>query len=751
MKTTFMLLILLTMVSLNTLAYDVPHTILEGHTEGVWDIRFSPDGKTLISRGNDEIGLWDMKTGGLKDIYKGDISDLAYSPDGQTLAFATWDARETYLWDVETGERKNIFARASNLEFSPDGQILAIEDFHSNSHLIDVATGTLKISFEGDPLAFSPDSQTIVSANWRLGRATILLLLDVETGAIKTTFEGYRGSVVFSPDGQILAIETQWGTSHLWDVETGKPITTFEGGVGVFSPDSRYYMGVNTEGIHLSDVETGKPKVSFIGQSFLGLSPNGETLVSRSENVIHLRDVETGKHKVSFVRHREPDWSFVFSPDGQTLASVGYNKFSLWDVETGDLITGEGRQSRRGVFSPDSRYYVGTYSDEIHLWDVETGIRKAILRGHTDSVGGVAFSPDGNTLASGSSDQTIRLWHLSDVTTHVSVTPSLIKAPFVGGQFTVNIDITQGKTVGGYQFSIEFDETALRYVESANGGYLPPGAFVVPPVSEESEVTLAATSLGGTADGDGALVTVTFEVIDLKESVLTLSNGILTDSDGIHLPFFFSGALVTHSSIGPEDVNGDGVVNILDLVLVASSFNQRAEKEDINGDGVVNIVDLVKVAGALGAGGAAPSIHPQTLAPFTAADVQKWITQAQHLNLADATSQRGIRFLEHILVALTPKETILLPNYPNPLNPETWIPYQLAEAAEVRVSIYAVDGTLVRQLELGHQRVGIYQSRSRAAYWDGRNESGEPVASGVYFYTLSAGDFTATRKLLIRK
>ena len=98
-----------------------------------------------------------------------------------------------------------------------------------------------------------------------------------------------------------------------------------------------------------------------------------------------------------------------------------------------------------------------------------------------------------------------------------------------------------------------------------------------------------------------------------------------------------------------------------------------------------------------------------------------------------------------------PEETSLLPNYPNPFNPETWIPYQLAIPAEVTVTIHAADGRLVQMLALGYQAAGMYQSKGRAAYWDGRNAQGEPVASGVYFYTLMAGDFTATRKLLIRK
>ena len=174
-------------------------------------------------------------------------------------------------------------------------------------------------------------------------------------------------------------------------------------------------------------------------------------------------------------------------------------------------------------------------------------------------------------------------------------------------------------------------------------------------------------------------------------------------------------------------------------------------RADVNGDGVVDIRDLVKVAGALGTSAAAPSLHPQALEMLTAKDVQQWLSQSQSLDLTDATSQRGILFLEQLLTMLIPKETALLANYPNPFNPETWIPYQLSKPAEVTITIYAVDGRVVRTLALGYQPSGIYQNRSRAAYWDGRNEYVESVASGVYFYTFTAGNFTATRKMLIRK
>ena len=136
---------------------------------------------------------------------------------------------------------------------------------------------------------------------------------------------------------------------------------------------------------------------------------------------------------------------------------------------------------------------------------------------------------------------------------------------------------------------------------------------------------------------------------------------------------------------------------------------------------------------------------------FTRTDIQNWLSQARQLNTSDIISQKGIQFLEQLLLALTPEKTTLLPNYPNPFNPETWIPYQLAEPADVSIQIYSSEGLLVRTLDIGNQPAGHYQYKDHAAYWDGKNATGEPVASGVYYYTLTAGQYSATRKMLIRK
>ena len=116
---------------------------------------------------------------------------------------------------------------------------------------------------------------------------------------------------------------------------------------------------------------------------------------------------------------------------------------------------------------------------------------------------------------------------------------------------------------------------------------------------------------------------------------------------------------------------------------------------------------------------------------------------------------KGFSIYKFLIIKLTfklrPETTALLPNYPNPFNPETWIPYQLAKPSDVSISIYAANGELVRQIDLGNQAAGIYQSRSGAVYWDGKNQIGESVSSGLYFYSLTAGEFSATRRMLIVK
>ena len=210
------------------------------------------------------------------------------------------------------------------------------------------------------------------------------------------------------------------------------------------------------------------------------------------------------------------------------------------------------------------------------------------------------------------------------------------------------------------------------------------------------------------------------------------------------------------------DVNQDGTVNVLDIILVAQNLGQKSPSNprvDVNKDGQVNILDLVFVAERLGEKvvSAAPSLMDVIKAtPSSPVDV---IVVRRALNELEAVPEKSqsvkitIQFLHLWLenANRSVSETRLLPNYPNPFNPETWIPYQLAKAADVSVKIYDVGGRLVRTVSVGFKPVGYYLTRERAAYWDGWNETGEPVSSGVYFLRFLAGDFTTTQRVVIVK
>lgn len=98
-----------------------------------------------------------------------------------------------------------------------------------------------------------------------------------------------------------------------------------------------------------------------------------------------------------------------------------------------------------------------------------------------------------------------------------------------------------------------------------------------------------------------------------------------------------------------------------------------------------------------------------------------------------------------------PKKFMMLQSYPNPANPETWVPYRLSEEASVRVEIYNISGQIVRTLDIGAKEAGNYVNRERAAYWDGNNNAGEAAASGIYFYAIRAGSFGATGRMVILK
>ena len=334
-----------------------------------------------------------------------------------------------------------------------------------------------------------------------------------------------------------------------------------------------------------------------------------------------------------------------------------------------------------------------------------------------------------------------------------------------GDTFTLDIRAENVVDFAGWQFDIAFNPAVLEAVEVNEGDFLKTDSGAT--FFQEGTIDNAAGKITGInatrfseegVSGTGVLLSVTFSAKTDGETRVTLDNFQFGSITGEIIPAGLSEIFITiEGQLLVGDVNRDGQVSILDMILVAKHFGEDASanpQADVNNDGVINIQDLLLVAQHLGEStdAAAPAaIAIKDLDLLDPTMVQAWITQAQIEDDGSITFQQGIATLERLLTLFIPEETALLHNYPNPFNPETWIPYQLAEPAEVTLTIHSVNGTLVRTLALGHQPAGIYQTRTRAAYWDGKNEVGEPVASGIYFYTLTADDFNATRKMLIRK
>ena len=434
-----------------------------------------------------------------------------------------------------------------------------------------------------------------------------------------------------------------------------------------------------------------------------------------SNHDIRMRYSEDGDWRGEVSGHTKTVYSLAFKPNSYLLASASWDTtIRIWDV--GDntnlrhvrTLRGHTVAVRSVAWSPDGSTLASASSDgTVRLWNPNNGINFAVLRGHTDRVWCVAWSPDGRILASGSHDYTVSLW---DPDTH---------------------DIR--RVLRGH----------TNYVRSL--AFHPNGETLASGSSDEIRLWNPNTGAHkGTLTGNiGTL------------SVLAFSpNGQILAGRGTNALDINLYRLLT------VDVTGNGKVNVNDLVEVARNYGKTVggganRRADVNNDGKVDVDDILAVIEAVDAAAGAPALTQEDIktGSLQAADVQRWIHDAKEANANPA----GIAALERLLTSLSrrdlpvPKETVLLANYPNPFNPETWIPYQLSVPAAVTVTIHASDGKLVRELELGQVPAGVYSDKDRAAYWDGRNAQGEPVASGVYFYTLTAGDFKATRKMVIRK
>ena len=701
---------------------------LAGHTGAITRLSFSPDGQTLASGSSDRtVRLWDVATRTLRQTLSGAEPPMSFSPDSKTLAAEDYRilGGAVSLWDVATGEPlQKIFQGGyvflTHLSFSPDGQTLAVSS-SLKTRVYDVATGRLRYIIKHSysysrGVPFSPDGRIFMAS---LGILRGMAVWDISTGTLRYTLEERIGSFAFSPPDGLTLAGSDGKIVRLWNAATGRLRNTLEGHAdGVesvsFSGDGQTLAVSSGRAVHLWDVATGTLRNTLEvegGVDSVSLSPDSKTLVTasddRGEKTVRLWDAATRTLRNTFEGYTFNVNSVSFSPDGKTLVTTSGGAVHLWDVSEGTLrdIFQHGR-SLSVSFSPDGKIVASGSSDgAVRLWDVSEGTLRNTLEGHADEVNSVSFSPDGKTLASGSSDETVRLWDVSEGTLrntlegHAGEVNSVSFSP-------------DGKTLA----SGSSDET-VRLWDVSEGTRL-----------RTLPICASVNSVSFSPDGK------------------TLANG--HDSgywkEDIHLWDVATGTFLRALEIpGPD-------YSYFDVNSVSFSPNGKilASASD---DGPVHLWDV-----ATGTLRHTFEGHFSDVKSVSFSPDGKTLASGSHagqtlLWRVGGWEEEPANAPASIQVSLLPQETTLLANYPNPFNPETWIPYQLATPADVTLTIYNIQGRVVRDLDLGHQRAGIYHTRSRAAYWDGKNAQGESVASGVYFYTLTAGDFSATRKLLIRK
>ena len=771
-----------------------PKTTLIGHTDDITSVAFSPDGKTLATGGQDRtVQLWNVTTGTAKGTLIGhtaDIMSVAFSPDGKTLATGSWD-KTVRLWDAISGHHKAALTGhtdvVSSVAFSPDGKTLATGSWDKTVRLWDAHSGQYQQTLIEHTkrvyqVVFSLDGKTITT-----GASGSIEFWNASTGEYQTGKSGVRSKFAFSPDGQIIATQTKWGQKvMLWDPVTGVIKKTFPWHSHMFrsfafSPDGKTLATGTEDGfVFLWEVPPDILQTSGGTSTLLPPLPAYPPLV----RIVHFypNDYTVQPNIETELQTLVKETQDFFA---QQMENHGFGR-KTFQFETDSDGKAVVHHLQGGRLAEDYTYVL-LLEELVNLLNLTEHIDLVALdpslQGVLDRLCGFASYSGSGVLGSGETLQMNTHGRFAVVYATGGCAGVRVTAHELGHTFGLSHDYRDKDYVMNHGANTpRFSYAAAEWLNvhpffNAN----PPN----PNIENYTTIKLlsprAARLQFQIADKDG---------LHQAQLILTekVTNHICGNTESLHhfqtlngtsgITLFFPSTEISRKAhlwvidrqgniawnsflIEPDnsvqrvvaDVNGDGVVNVQDLALVAPNFGAAGENAaDVNGDGVVNIQDFVQVAGQLGIGDpASPAWEDNLIDAFTRAEVELWLRQAQQLNLTDTISQRGIRFLEQLLFALTPKETALLPNYPNPFNPETWIPYQLADPAEVALRIYAVDGTLVRTLSLGQKPIGIYQNRSRAAYWDGKNQIGEPVASGVYFYTFTAGDFTATRKMLIRK
>ena len=782
-------------VRLWNLVTETLQATLEAHMASVLSVAFSPDGLLLASASADGlVGLWDPHTETLQTTlgHESPVLSIAFSPDGDLLATGSTDGTAR-LWDPHMIQLKATLGHESPVEsvaFDGNTLVSGSQDGRVRQWELTTLIAPPSSSQESEAPRDSESQPEGVTAS----TAVPLTETTLHEGVVTLTLNGgtYERSSFRIRDAITLSgisgvTVGTFGVDRVSDTE----ITVEIEFNGDFDTDATltFTVGAGAIANYSGAAFIAQVPVSASTESLVASTAAPLTEATLDGSVVTLTLSGRTYERSSF---RIRDAVTVSGIPGVTVGTFDIDRVSDTEV-TVELTFG-------GNINTDSTLTFTVGAGTIANYGGSAFIAQIPVTSGTESLVAATAAP----LTEATLDESVvtltlsgRTYERSSFSVRRAVTISGISGVTVGSFGVRRVSDTE------VTVELEFDGTdfdtdaTLTFTVGADAiaGYSGPAFTDQIPVTANTESVLASTAAPLTESTlDESVVTLTLSGRTYERSsfrirdAITVSGisgvtvgtfGVRRASDTevtIELEFngnfqndsrliftVGAGAIVGYSgsaltaevavTAGLEaDANNDGVVSIDDLVLVASNYGGTGQNAaDVNGDGVVDIDDLTTVTSALDSAAAAPLAQPQALEMFTAADVKLWLSHAQQLDLTDATTLRGVLFLEQLLAALIPKESTLLPNYPNPFNPETWIPYRLAEDAFVTLTIYDQSGRVVRTLDVGHRIAAFYESRSKAIHWNGCNEFGEGVASGVYFYHLSAGDFSATRKMLIIK
>ena len=724
---------------------------------------FLPNGNILRAVPT-HIQVIDPRTGAVIDAFgeRTHVSDVVFSPTATHLAILNYavDSVTTTVnvWDVNAREQVSqweIVGRSRVAAFSQTDPLLAIS-FENEIHLWNWQTGeslgvmigerrpsetcyyfnngsTCTSNAQDHASVFSPDSRYLIVVSTRPD----IELWNIKTRRLEGHFEGHTGNwvedVVISPDGTYIAtFEQETASVYVWDMESRQLLWKAKSGIGgisdfVFSPDSQHlYIATKTvrlrrsnlgpwqgwdDQVRVWDVNT-RQQVDTFGSEFrslkeIKLSPDGKMMLLYYWDAVVLWDI-TSKKQLWIWADFVYGWDDALSPDGRTFVSTSGYFIKIWDIPSQQMrlfVSAEGGLFREFAISPDRQKLAIGKDPWLEVRDLQTGKVESQFQ-HTYGIADFAFSASGRWIAAENWGD-ILIFDLENPETVQRLIPPNRTNSISNHWLTFR---------GNDEYLVSSDRVdshrRILLWKREDDKFAFHRMWQIPPFHRSSGSSVRLNP-------DGSILLALSEGGELQIWMFTpMTIELVATLPGVDFPAHFS---------------RDGRYLFTNRDDTLQIWDWQAETP-LEHPPIPDYFDISQDRSVL-------TSYAET------GQIQIWDGNALLPSQAVAVEPGG----KQIVILGEVKRNQLLQNFPNPFNPETWIPFRLTDKSDVMIQIYNSTGQLVRRLSPGTLPAGDYSSQAQAVYWDGRNQIGEPVSSGVYLYTIQAGNFSATRKMLIWK